>query len=625
MSMPRRLALSAFIALAIATASAQADETTVSEAPYPGTMKVAVDATDLSRRIIRVTQEIPVRPGPMTLQYPKWLPGGHSPEGPIVQLAGLMLSGNGQNIGWKRDPLDVYRFNLRVPEGVDTLHVEFQFLSPTERNQGRIVVTPEIIGLQWNALLLYPAGHAARAIQVEPKVKLPVGWKFGSALEVASQTGGDVSFKSLDLEMLVDSPLFAGKHYQQFDLDPGGKVPVRLNVVADTPEALEAKPEFIAKHRELVRQADKLYGSRHFAHYDFLLALSNRFSGIGLEHHQSSENGVGTDYFTDDKSGARDLLAHEYTHSWNGKFRRGADLITPNYNVPMQNTLLWVYEGQTQYWGYVLAARAGLLDAEQVRDTLASVAASYEHREGRAWRDLEDTTWQPIITDRGPMGWRSWQRGEDYYSEGQLVWLDVDSLIREKSGGKRSLDDFARAFFGVENGRVRPLGYTIEEVAQVLNGVQAHDWLPFLRARIDSHGPGAPLDGLARSGWKLVYNDKQGKSSRFGGSDFTYSLGLSLGKDNKLGDVLWNSPAFKAGLASGQTLVAVNGEAANADRLKQAVIDGQKSGKPIVLLVNNLDRIDTVTIVYKDGLRYPHLERIPNTPDRLADILKARK
>ena len=623
--MLRTLLLSAAIALSLAGA-ATAVEREVSATPYPGTIRLTVDASDLSRRIVRVRQEMPVRAGELTLHYPQWLPGGHAPYGPIEQLAGLQISGNGQRIAWRRDPLDVFSFKLQVPEGVDTLQLEYQFLSPTARDQGRVVMTPEILGLQWNTLVLYPAGHRADAITYDTRLSLPAGWQFASALEVEATDGAQVRFKPTTLETLVDSPLFAGKHFKQFDLDPGGKVPVRLNVVADNAQALEAKPEFVEKHRELVRQADKLYGARHFAHYDFLFALSERFSGIGLEHHQSSENGVGTDYFTDEDGGDRDLLAHEYTHSWNGKFRRGTDLLTPHFNVPMQTSLLWVYEGQTQYWGYVLAARAGLMKPEQVRDVIAYIAASYDHREGRAWRDLEDTTAQPIISNRGPMGWRSWQRGEDYYSEGQLLWLNADTLIREKSGGKRSLDDFARAFFGVENGRVQPLPYTFDDVAGSLNGVLAYDWQPFLRERVDGLGGEPLLDGLARSGWKLVYNDKptRGGGERAAGS-FTYSLGLSLGRDMKLSDVLWNGPAFKAGLASGQTLVAINGETATTERLKQAVISAQKDGRPIVLLVNNLDHIDSVSIDYRGGLRYPHLERVPGTPDRLSQILAPRK
>jgi predicted metalloprotease with PDZ domain len=521
----------------------------------------------------------------------------------------------------------VFTINVDVPAGATMVKAEYQFLSPLEKAQGRVVVTPEIIGLQWSSVLLYPAGHNAAQITYAPSLKVPAGWKFGSALEVASENGSTTTFKPTDLETLMDSPLFAGKYYKQFDLDPGAKIPVRLNVVADADYMLEITPEILAKHRALVQQAYKLYGSQHYAHYDFQLALSDRFSGIGLEHHQSSENSAAVEYLTDNKRQGSDLLPHEYTHSWNGKFRRGADLITPNYNVPMQDSLLWVYEGQTQYWGYVLSARSGLKKADDVRDTIAAIAAAYDNRKGREWRALEDTTMQPIISRRSPQPWTSWQRAEDYYTEGQLVWLDADTLIREKTGGRKSLDDFARAFFGVETGRVRPLGYTFGDVVKTLNGVVANDWASFLRERLDNNDK-APLDGITRGGYELVYTDKpvdNPNARDAGGADFTYSLGLRVGKDMKIADVLWNSPAFNAGLASSMTVVAVNGMSATPDGLKRAIVANQKTNTPVVLVVNDLDHLSTVTIDYRGGLKYPHLKRIEGKPALLDQILAPRK
>lgn len=601
------------------------------DSSYPGIIKIAVDATDLSHRIFRVTQDMPVQPGPLRLHYPQWLPGNHSPSGPIDKLAGLIITANGKRLSWKRDPLDVYTIKLVVPEGTNALKMDYQFLSPLDRNQGRIMMTPEIIGLQWNTLLLYPAGYAADRITYSPHLKLPADWKFGGALEIASQSGAETQFKEVTLETLVDSPVFAGKYFRQFDLDPDAAVPVRLNAVADAPHMLEATTETLTKHRALVRQVDKLYGARHFKHYDFLLALTDRFGGIGLEHHQSSENSGDIDYLTDDKHySGKDLLPHEYTHSWNGKFRRGADLATPHYNTPMQDSLLWVYEGQTEYWGKVLAARSGLMSAEQVRDQIASVAATFENRSGREWRDLEDTTNQPIISPRAPQPWTSWQRGEDYYSEGLLLWLDADTLIREKTGGKKSLDDFARTFFGGEDGRVAPLTYRFDDVTAALNAVVAHDWSAFLRERLDGL-QNAPIDGLARGGWKLVFTDKpnavaEARAKKNGNTDFTYSLGLSVSnKDMRITDVQWNSPAFNAGLASSMTLVAVNGIAAKAEELSRAITDSQKNGSPILLLVNDLDHLRTLAIDYRGGLKYPHLQRIDGKPDRLSAILAPRK
>jgi predicted metalloprotease with PDZ domain len=611
---------------ATATVPAPADT------PYPGTITLAVDASDIEQRIFRVHEEIPVTPGPLTLLYPEWLPGNHSPSGPIRRLAGLLLHAGGKRIEWTRDPVDVFAFHLEVPAGANRLDADFQFVSPTERSQGRITLTPEIVGVQWNTVVLYPAGHYASRIRFQPSVTLPHGWQFGCALERSAGAGDSVRFEPVALDTLVDSPLIGGRHFRRFDLDPGAKIPVHLDVVADEAEDLVATPEFLAAHRKLVQQAYKLFGSQHYAHYDFLLALTDRFGGIGLEHHQSSEDSADPDYFTNPGALAgRDLLPHEYTHSWNGKFRRPADLWTPNYNVPMQDSLLWVYEGQTQYWGYVLSARSGLLTAADTRDALALVAAGYDHRVGRSWRDLEDTTNDPIVAKRRPQPWRSWQRSEDYYSEGQLVWLDVDTKLRELTRGRRSLDDFAHAFFGVDDGRVAALTYTFDDVVHVLDAIAPYDWAGLLQARLHDHAAGAPLDGLARGGWKLVYTDQRGAYARSVGkereaSDFSYSIGLSIStKDDGVREVMWDSPAFKAGLMTGMTVLAVNGIAYEPEVLERAITAAKGTTQPIALLVKTLEHFRTIEIDWHGGLRYPHLERIAGTPDRLGAILAARR
>jgi predicted metalloprotease with PDZ domain len=465
---------------------------------------------------------------------------------------------------------------------------------------------------------------------VEPSARLPDGWQFATALETASSNGGVATFKPVSLETLVDSPMFAGRYFKLLDLDPGGPAPVHLNIVADRADLLEVKPDQLEAHRAMVRQAYKLYGSHHYAHYDFLLALTDHMGAIGLEHHQSSENGTLPGYFTewDRSADARDLLPNEYTHSWNGKFRRPADLWTPNFNVPMRDSLLWVYEGQTQYWGFVLAARAGLLTKQQVLDALASTAATYDHRAGREWRSLQDTTNDPIVALRRPLPWRSWERSEDYYSEGQLVWLDVDTLIREESGDRRSLDDFARLFFGVGDGSYVPATYTFEDVVKTLNSVQPYDWGRFLRARLDSHGPGAPLDGLARGGYKLVYSEAPSSyfstsETRRGVTDLTYSIGMVIGRDGRLTDVLWGGPAYKSARTIGAQIINVGGTVFDANRLKNAVKDAQKTGAVIELLVKNGDRYRTVRLDYHGGLRYPRLERDVSMPARLDQILAA--
>jgi predicted metalloprotease with PDZ domain len=602
------------------------------DTPYAGVIRLSVDATDLAHGIFSVRERVPVAgPGPLTLLYPEWLPGNHGPSGPLDKLAGLMVTADGQPVSWTRDPVDVYAFHVTVPAGATALDLSFQFLSAVTRSQGRIMMTPDMLSLQWDTLALYPAGYFSRDITVEPSVKLPTGFTGATALETASSAGDVTTYKPTPFNTLIDSPMIAGRYYRRYDLDPGGPARVSLDVIADRPEQLDATPAQIAAHKNLVVQAYRLFGSHHYDHYDFLFSLSDKMGGNGLEHHQSSEDGTSPRYFLDwDKTPAgRDLLAHEYTHSWNGKFRRPADLWTPNFNVPMRDSLLWVYEGQTQYWGYVLAARAGLLTKQQALDAIALVAATYDNRSGRAWRDLEDTTNDPIIAMRRPLPWLSWQRSEDYYSEGQLIWLDADTLIRQQSGGKRSLDDFARAFFGVDNGSYVTKTYTFDDIVAALNAVQPYDWATFLKARLTGHGPGAPLDGVTRGGYRLTYDDVESgyllSAERERKTQvLNFSIGFAVGADGMLSGVDWGGPAFKAGLTAGTQIVAVNGDAYDADALKDAITAAKKSTAPIQLLVKENNQYRTVAIDYHGGLRYPHLTPVDSQTKRLDDILAPR-
>jgi predicted metalloprotease with PDZ domain len=584
--------------------------------PFEGAIGLSVDATDLPHGVFNVRETIPLAgPGPVTLLYPKWLPGNHSPTGPIDKLAGLKITANGAPVAWRRDPVDVYAFHVDAPAGAASLDVSFQFLSAVSTREGRVMMTPDMLSLEWNTVALYPAGYFSRRIMVAPSVTLPVGFSLAGALETASTAGSTTTFKPTPFNTLVDSPLIAGRYFRRFDLDPGAATRVSLDVVADRPELLDATQAELAAHRTLVQQAYKLYGSHHYEHYDFLLSVSDKLGGVGLEHHQSSEDGVVPKYFTDwDKTAPqRDLLPHEYTHSWNGKFRRPADLWTPDFNTPMRDSLLWVYEGQTQYWGFVLAARAGLLTRQEALDAIANVAATYDHRLGREWRDLEDTTNDPIIAMRRPLSWRSWQRSEDYYSEGQLVWLDAVTLI----------------FFGVDNGSFVTHTYTFEDVVEALNGVQPYDWASFLHTRLQGHGPGAPLDGLSRGGYRLAYSDTESPYLKSAETlrkitDLSYSIGVIIGKDGILSDVAWDGPAFKAGLTADTQIVAVNGNTYDADALKDAITAAHSMTAPLQLLVKDKDSYRTVNIDYHAGLRYPHLERTKGAMASLDTILQPR-
>ncbi|AQR61387.1 peptidase M61 [Brevundimonas sp. LM2] len=643
----KRLALSACLAtllLASGTAVAQIAPypghpatpqpiPAVVDRAWPGVVRLEVDATDLNRRIYQVRETIPVEgAGPMTLFFPQWLPGNHGPVGPIVQLGGLIFTANGQRVEWVRDTLSPYAYHIEVPAGATEVVATFQHLSPTTSAQGRITMTAEMLNVQWEKMLLYPAGRFHRNITTQASITLPEGWQFGTALETESSAGATTTFKPVSLDVLVDSPMFAGEHYRQIDLDPGGRSPVRLNIVADEASNIAPTDDQIAILRTLVDQADYLFGARHYDHYDFLMAMTDRLGGIGLEHHRSSENSVDPEFFTswESKLGDRDLLAHEYTHSWDGKYRRPAGQDVANFNLPMQNTLLWVYEGQTQFWGKVLAARSGLHNRQQALDALAMDAATYDNTVGREWRAMQDTVNDPIIQQRSPLGWRAWQRSEDYYVEGQLIWLDADTLIREKTNGRRSLDDFAKAFFGMNDGDYSANPYTFDEVVARLNGVVEHDWATFLRTRLDGHGPGAPLDGLTRGGYRLVYTDTPSDYQKtlfteYGRNDYTYSLGFQTSATNQIGSVMWNSPAFVQGLAPGMQIIAVNGQEASASRLSNAVTAAKGTDEKIELIVKDGTHFRTVTFDYHDGLKYPHLERIQGTPDRLGDLFTARR
>ena len=456
------------------------------DTPYPGTISLLVDITNVSDRIFNVQETIPVKGREITLLYPEWLPGTHSPSNPVEAFAGLIITSKGKRIPWVRDRVDMYAFHVELPPDTTSIDAAFQYLGPIDPKRGRI--SSKFADITWNSVLLYPAGYFSRDIKFETSLRMPDGWKFACALDTKSQEGSLVHFKETTLNTLIDAPLYAGVNFKRVDLSSGPDNLVYLDVFADKPADLEITPEELQFHKNLIIEAQKLFKSHHYDHYDFLFSVSDIVSGKGLEHHQSSEDGSRANYFTDWSAGVpgRALLPHEYTHSWNGKFRRPADLWTPNFNVPMRNDLLWVYEGLTDYYGNVLTARSGMRTAEQGRDEWAQIAAIFEISPGRTWRSLEDTTNEPIISSHGAMqtAWQNWQRGYDYYPESDLIWLDADTKIRELSGGKKSLDDFAKLFFGIDNGSYVTVGYTLEDIVKAMNTVQPYDWAGFFRTRV---------------------------------------------------------------------------------------------------------------------------------------------
>ena len=600
---------------------------------YPGTLAINVDATDLARHIFRVHETIPVADaGPMTLLYPQWIPGNHNASGPIDKIAGLVIHADGKILRWTRDPVHVFAFHVDVPKGIKALDIFFQFLSPVTKDEGRIVMTPAMLNLEWWDAALYPAGYFSRDIETQASVKLPAGWHYATALTTASTQDSVVHFAPVTFNTLVDSPLDAGRYFLRENLTPAGhKAPVHLDIFADNPDLLQITPAQLRAHRNVVIQAYKLFGSHHYNHYDFLLSLSNQMGGQGLEHHRSSEDGTVPGYFVNWNGtiAARDLLCHEYTHSWNGKFRRPSDLWTANFNVPMRDSLLWMYEGQTQYWGFVLAARAGLWTRQEALDAFAVTAAIYEHHVGHAWRSVEDTTNDPIIAHRAPIPWQNYQLSEDYYSMGQLTWLDADTRIRKLTHGHKSLDDFARLFFGMDNGSDITRTYTFADIVHTLNEVVPYDWAGFLTQHIYEPGKGAPLGGISRGGYKLVYTPvespfEKSREHMYKFTDFSFSLGFTVDRKNQLTGVLWGSPAFVAGLTIGTKLLALNGTAYSNTDLKRALDYDMSHSEPLSFIVEQNKALRTVTITYHGGQRFPHLVPGGSGPRSLDTILSAR-
>lgn len=598
------------------------------EAPYPGTMTLEVDATDVAHAIYRVRQTIPVSAGPLTLRYAEWLQGRHAPRGPVGEIAGLVIEGEGRPIAWRRDPYAVHDFHLDVPAGVRSLTIRFEHLTPTREAEGRVLITPAMLNLQWETVALYPAGWMTRAIPVRPAVTLPEGWTGFTALDGAEVRGNRIAYAETDFATLVDSPMFAGAHARSWPLGHN----VSLDVVADEARFLDANDAQIGAHRALVEEALLLFGSRRFDRYRLLLALTNELGTIGLEHHRSSENVRETDYFVGWASNGseRGLLPHELIHSWNGKFRRPERLWTPDYAVPTDNRLLWVYEGQTSFWDWVLAARSGLQPLDMVLGEMARSAATYQASAGRAWRSLEDTTFEPILSARRPRAFSSRTRPEDYYNEGALIWLEVDARLRELTGGTRGMDDFARSFFDGREGDWGTQTYRFDDVVAALNAIAPSDWATFLDTRVRQPGQPAPLNGLERHGYRLVMRDTpnafDAERMREGRNlDLMFSLGLTLDREGVVTAVQWDGPAFREGLVNGTRIVAVNDMAYSEERLRLAITAARDGRTPISLLVQRGGRFRTVTPAWTGGLAYPHLERIGTGEAGLDRLLAPRR
>lgn len=601
---------------------------------------LSVDLREAPRRIFHARLDIPVTQGPLALFYPKWIPGEHGPTGPIQNLTGLKFSVGGKPVAWRRDDVDMFVFHCEVPAGARTLEVELDYVSPTDKGNraGRGPASTEKLAvLNWNQVLLYPAGKSSDELRYAASLRLPVGWKFAVALPVSKQSGDSVEFAPVSLTMLVDSPLLAGAHFRSVPLPLADGPPHELDLAGDSPASIQLSPALERNFTQLVAEAAGLFGAHHYNRYRFLLALSDNVRPSGLEHHESSDNRLPERSLLDDderKLGAG-LLPHEFVHSWNAKYRRPAGLTTPDYHQPMKGELLWVYEGLTEYLGVVLTARSGLLAPAEWREDLARVAAYLDHRPGRTWRSLSDTAVAAQILYGAPQEWAAWRRGVDFYDESTLIWLEADVLIRQLTRGQRSLDDFCRHFYGGRSGPPEVKPYSLDELVAAMNQIAPYDWKKFFSERLESTGPGAPLGGLEASGWRLVYTEApndliRAHESANDAADFTYSLGFRVRRkprdenDGRILDAIPGMPAAQAGLAPGMKLVAVNGRRWSPAVLREALRGAQGGTGPIKLLVENADYYATFVVDYHGGDRHPHLERDSSRPDLLSEIILPR-
>ncbi|MBZ5509555.1 MAG: M61 family peptidase [Acidobacteriia bacterium] len=638
-----RLQLAALVLLAIfplsLAAEAQRRPAPASAKP-PGTIMLAVDASQAAQKLFHARLTMPVTPGPLTLHYPKWIPGEHMPSGPVVDNVGVKFSAAGQTIPWRRDDVDMFTYHLTVPPGVNQLEIAMDYTSPVSGESGFSAgasATDKLTVISWNQLLLYPAGFTTDQLTYQASLQLPAGWKFGTALPQSETAAGDtVLFQPATLTTLVDSPVIMGEFFRAVPLSPVGEArPAELDVAADSAAAIDISAKVENQLSNLVAEAGVLFGARHYRDYHFLLSLSDHVAHFGLEHHESNDSRTSERALIDDnlrRVAFGDLLPHEYTHSWNGKYRRPLGLATPDFEQPMKGELLWVYEGLTQYFGKLLAARCGIWSADDVRDNVALLAAELAHRPGRQWRPLQDTAVAAQLLYESPAQWSSWRRSVDFYDESALIWLDVDATIRRLTNNKKTMDDFAKLFYGPPDNptnvapQVKP--YTLDDVVAALNQVAPNDWRKFLLDRVNYVGPDAPLAGLEGSGWKLVYTDTPSDLQRTRDSieqdaDFRFSLGLFINRAGRVGDSVFFMPAYQAGIMPGMTIVAVNGRKYSAEVLHDAVRAAKNNAAPIQLLVENSEYYRTYAVNYHDGDRYPHLVRDTSRPDYLGDMIRA--
>jgi len=596
---------------------------------------LSVDASDAPRKMFHAQLRIPATPGTLTLYYPKWIPGEHGPTGPITDLTGLKFTASGKPLKWRRDLLDGFTFHVEVPAGENEVIADLDYASPASYEagySGGMAATEKLYIVNWNTLLLYPAGYPSDQLTYNASLRLPAGWKFGTSLHVSNQVGSVIHFAPVSLTMLVDGPVLTAEYLKVVPLTPAGEnPPAELDLAADSAAALDAPEEVWEHYRNLVKQAGILFGAHHYLDYHFLLTLSDHVAHFGLEHHESNDSRTEERALIeeDGRKNSAGLLPHEYVHSWNGKYRRPADLATPDYEQPMQTDLLWMYEGLTSYLGDMLSARSGERTPSLARDALAQMAADLDHRSGRVWRNLQDTADGVPTMQDAPRGWEDYRRPVDYYDEDVLNWLWVDVIIRQQSKGAKSLDDFCKLFHGAPSGPPMLKTYTFDDIVSALNQVSPYDWRGFWTERLSNHGPGAPLGGVEGSGWKLVYDEYASDLDRAGDREGKavgahYSVGLLFGTDGAIRDTVEGMVAAKAGIGPGMKVVAVNGRRFSAEVWHDAIRAAKTSTSPIELIVENTEYFRVVKLDYHEGEKYPHLVRDESKPDLLTEIYRAK-
>ncbi|MGH8290014.1 MAG: M61 family peptidase [Steroidobacteraceae bacterium] len=587
---------------------------------------LVLDAREVGRGLMTSTMRIPVEPGRFTFVYPKWVPGEHGPTGPLANISQIKVSANGQPLEWQRDRVDMYAFHVDVPRGVHTLEVQFTVLvnSPYDR-----MSTPNVAILNWNRVLFYQNDTNSHHVYFKPSIILPEGWSYGTALPGPQQSGQRVDFAEVPLNMLVDSPLDCGRYYQHIELWRQGSAYQMLDIFADKPQDLDIKDSLIAKYKRMAPEAFALYGSRHFNDYHSLLTLSDAIGFQGIEHHQSSDNRAPDDFMTNpkDQLAAGDLMTHEFSHSWNGKYRRPQDLTPLNFQIPEQTDLLWVYEGMNQYLGDLLSFRTGIRKPSDYPQYLATVYARMATEPGRNTEPLIDTTTAAPYLYEARGSYPSIRRtAGDFYSEGELLWLDVDTLIREKTQGKKSLDTFLHLYSAPALTGPITKTYTRADIERLLNEVVPYDWHAFFEKRVYEVAPMPPTAELARSGWRLIYTSKPNTFTKASemlrhSNDQWYSYGLEIGKGGIVMDVREGSPAWDAGMAPGMKIAAVDGQAYTDKVLKYVATQAEHSNGPTTFLVQQDGWYHTDQVNYHDGPRYPHLVALPGKPDMLAKIM----